>query len=160
MGNSMTSPDTEFISILSAASGGADAPAAKVSTKSLPNVLPILGLADIVIFPGMIAPLLVETAQSIKLIDDVVAGDRFVGLVLQRRPEVENPLPQDLWVNGCSARVLKMLKFPDNTVRVLVEGIRRFQIEGFESQDPYLKAKVEHLKDVDESSIEVAALMR
>src|SRR6185369_3975475 len=114
----MTSPDTEFISILGTSPGG-EAPASKLGSKSLPEVLPILGLSDIVIFPGMVAPLLVETAQSIRLIDDVVGGDRFVGLVLQRKAEVENPLPQDLWTHGCAARVLKMLKFPDNTVRVL-----------------------------------------
>ena len=143
----MPSPDTEFISILSATAGAADAPAPRVSTRSLPDVLPILGLSDIVIFPGMVAPLLVETAQSIKLIDDVVGGDRFVGLVLQLRPDVDNPLPKDLWAHGCAGRVLKMLKFPDNTVRVLVEGLRRFQILGYESQEPYLRARVEALKD-------------
>ena len=66
----MTTPDTEFISILGAA-GGPEAPS-RVSSSSLPEVLPILGLSDIVIFPGMVAPLLVETAQSTKLIDDVV----------------------------------------------------------------------------------------
>ena len=69
----MTSPDTEFISILGA-SGSPEAPP-RVSSSSLPQTLPVLGLSDIVIFPGMVAPLLVETAQSTKLIDDVVAGD-------------------------------------------------------------------------------------
>ena len=68
----MTSPDTEFISILGTA-GSPEAPQ-KVSSRSLPETLPILGLSDIVIFPGMVAPLLVETAQSTKLIDDVVGG--------------------------------------------------------------------------------------
>ena len=119
----MTSPDTEFISILGANSGDAGVPASRISARSLPEVLPILGLSDIVILPGMVAPLLVETAQSIHLIDDVVEGDRLLGVVLQRRPEVETPAPTDMWEHGCSARVLKMLKFPDNTVRVLVEGL-------------------------------------
>src|SRR4051794_194892 len=119
----MTSPDTEFINILaSSGGGGPDSSPMKPGGKSLPEVMPILGLSDIVVFPGMVAPLLVESAQSIRLIDDVVAGDRFLGLVLQKRPEVENPAPQDLWEHGCAARVLKMLKFPDNTVRVLIEG--------------------------------------
>src|SRR5882672_456258 len=118
----MTSPDTEFISILGA-SGSPEAPS-RVSARSLPEVLPILGLSDIVIFPGMVAPLLVESAQSTRLIDDVVAGDRFLGLVLQKKAEVENPAPDDLWRHGCLGRIVKMLKFPDNTVRVLVEGLR------------------------------------
>lgn len=155
----MTSPDTEFISILGAASG-ADAPAERISSRSLPEVLPILGLSDIVIFPGMVAPLLVETSQSIHLIDDVVGGDRLLGVVLQRKPEAENPLPEDMYEIGCAARVLKMLKFPDNTVRVLVEGLWRIRILGYETQTPYLKAKFEIWKDVKEDSIELAALTR
>src|SRR2546422_3529103 len=101
----MTSPDTEFISIFGTASGGGEAPPPRPGAKSLPEVLPVLGLADIVIFPGMPAPLLVDSPQSIRLIDDVVAGDRFLCVVLQRRPDVENPAPEDLWSHGCVARV-------------------------------------------------------
>ena len=71
----MSSPDTEFISILGV-SGSPEAPS-RISTRSLPETLPILGLSDIVIFPNMVAPLLVETFQSTKLIDDVVGGDRL-----------------------------------------------------------------------------------
>jgi ATP-dependent Lon protease len=132
----------------------------KVAAKSLPEVLPILGLSDIVIFPGMVAPLLVESTPSIRLIDDVVAGDRFLGLVLQRREDIENPTPADLWQHGCAARVLKMLKFPDNTVRVLVEGLRRAHISEYVSQDPYLSARIDVLKEVDDESLELAALAR
>jgi ATP-dependent Lon protease len=126
----------------------------------LPDVLPILGLSDIVIFPGMVAPLLVETAQSIKLVDDVVGGNRLLGVALQRKPEVENPQPHDMYEVGCAARVLKMLKFPDNTVRVLIEGLWRIRIKLYESETPYLRAKIEVLKDVKEDSIELAALTR
>ena len=154
----MTSPDTEFISILGA-SGSPEAPS-RVSTSSLPEVLPILGLSDIVIFPGMVAPLLVETAQSTKLIDDVVGGDRLLGVALQRNAEAENPLPHEMHDVGCAARVLKMLKFPDNTVRVLVEGLWRIQIKQYTGTDPYLCAKFELLKDVSENSVELTAMMR
>ena len=108
----------------------------------------------------MVAPLLVETAQSIQLIDDVVAGNRFLGLVLQHRPRRRTRLPQDLWTHGCAARVSKMLKFPDNTVRVLVEGLWRVRSKEFESHEPYLRARVELLKDVSEDSIELTAMMR
>ena len=123
-------------------------------------MLPILGLADIVLFPGMVAPLLVESEQSIKLIDDVVGGDRFVGLVLQTKPEVQEPKPDELWSHGCAGRVIKMLKFPDNTVRILVEGLRRFQLKEFVAHAPYLRARVELLTDLAEDSVEVAALAR
>lgn len=154
----MTSPDTEFVSILGA-SGNAEAPA-RVSSSSLPEVLPVLGLSDIVIFPGMVAPLLVETPQSTKLIDDVVAGDRLLGVALQRKPEAENPLPEEMHQVGCAARLLKMLKFPDNTVRVLVEGLWRIRVREYTSTDPYLSAKFELLRDQTEDSVELTAMMR
>ena len=154
----MTSPDTEFISILGAA-GNPEAPA-RVSAHSLPQTLPILGLSDIVIFPGMVAPLLVETPQSIKLIDDVVAGDRLLGVALQRKPEAENPTPEEMYDVGCAARLLKMLKFPDNTVRVLVEGLWRIRIKQYVNHDPYLSANFELMKDVTEDSVELTAMMR
>jgi len=157
----MTSPDTEFISILGASTAGSsDTTISRAGGKSLPSVLPILGLSDIVIFPGMVAPLLVESAASIRLIDDVVAGDRFLGLILQKKADIENPLPADLWTHGCAVRVLKMLKFPDNTVRVLVEGLRRFRIAEYEAHEPYLRAKVEVIRDSVEESLELTALTR
>src|SRR5215510_92478 len=154
----MTSPDTEFISILGA-SGSPEAPT-RVSSSSLPQILPVLGLSDIVIFPGMVAPLLVETPQSIKLIDDVVAGDRLLGVALQRKPEAENPTPEEMYEVGCAARVLKMLKFPDNTVRVLVEGLWRIRIKEYTGTEPYLCAKFELIKDISENSVELTAMLR
>ena len=156
----MTSPDTEIVNILRASELSSESSVTKVSPKSLPDVLPVLGLSDIVVFPGMVVPLLVDSAPSIRLIDDVVAGNRFVGLVLQRNPETEEPTPDDLWPHGCASRVLKMLKFPDGTVRVLIEGLRRFRTKEFISHQPYLQAKVEILKDVVEESVQLTALAR
>jgi ATP-dependent Lon protease len=155
----MSTPDTEFINILGASGSSEPAPP-KTPPKSLPELLPVLGLADVVIFPGMIVPLLVESASSIRLIDDVVAGDRFVALVLQKQPEIENPAPKDLWEHGCLGRVLRMLKFPDNTVRVQVEGLRRIHILSYESREPYLRAHLEMVKDLCDESVEMAALSR
>jgi ATP-dependent Lon protease len=154
----MSPPDTEFISILGS-SGDPETPA-RVSAHSLPQTLPILGLSDIVIFPGMVAPLLVETPQSIKLIDDVVGGNRLLGVALQRNPEAENPAPAEMHEVGCAARLLKMLKFPDNTVRVLVEGLWRVRIKQYTTTEPYLIANFELLKDVREDSLELSAMMR
>src|SRR6185503_4900844 len=156
----MTASDTEIIRIMGAAPETGDTCVLRTAAKSLLTVLPILGLSDIVIFPGMVAPLLVDTVQSTRLIDDVVEGDRLLGLVLQRKADVDNPLPEDLYDYGCGARVLKMLKFPDNTVRVLVEGLWRIQITEYETQTPYLRAKIEVLKDVTQESVEMTALAR
>lgn len=154
----MTSPDTEFISILGA-SGSPEAPA-RISSRSLPDVLPILGLSDIVIFPGAVAPLLVETGPSIRLIDDVVAGDRLMGVILQRRPEVADPAPEDLYECGCVVRLAKMVKFPDSTARVLVEGLWRIRITQYTKTTPYLSAQYELLHDQREDTIEITAMMR
>ena len=151
----MTSPDTEFVNIL-----GSPGAKPKGDAPALPKELPILGLSDIVIFPTMVAPLLVDSGPSIKLIDDVVGGDRLIGVVLQRNPEADNPEPDELFEVGCAARVLKMLKFPDNTVRVLVEGLWRIRIKEFTTTNPYLCAKCEVMSDVQESTLEVSALMR
>jgi len=154
----MNAPDTEFVNVLGA-SGKPDAPP-KISARQLPETLPILGLSDIVIFPGMVAPLLVEASPSLKLIDDVVSGDRLLGVALQRNPEAENPKPGEMYEYGCAARLLKMLKFPDNTVRVLVEGLWRIRIKDYTRTDPYLTAKCELLKDEKEESVEITAMMR
>jgi ATP-dependent Lon protease len=154
--------DTEFIRILGSAADqeAAEAPVSRPPPKALPTALPILGLSDIVIFPGMVAPLLVDTAQSIRLIDDVVEGDRLLALVLQKKPDVDVPMPEDLYDYGCGARVLKMLKFPDGTVRVLVEGLWRVHVVEYETKSPYLRARIEVLKDVTTDSVEMTALSR
>jgi len=157
----MIPPDTEFIHIAGTPGGtGAGEELTRQAPKSLPETLPILGLSDIVIFPGMVVPLLVESKQSTRLIDDVVSGDRFLGLVLQRDPDVNNPKPHELHEFGCVGRVMKMLKFPDDTVRVLIEGLKRFEVKEYVSEEPYLSARTKLLPDVQEESIETTAMVR
>ncbi|MGD0206690.1 MAG: endopeptidase La [Verrucomicrobiota bacterium] len=154
----MTSPETEFVSIL----GGAEKSDAlpRISSRSLPENLPILGLSDIVIFPGAVVPLLVETGPSLRLIDDIVAGDRLFAAVLQRKPEIAEPLPEDLHEVGCVSRLSKMVKFPDGTARVLVEGLWRIRIGKYALPAPYLRASYELLRDETEDSIELQAMLR
>jgi ATP-dependent Lon protease len=158
MDTTTTSPETEFISILGAAEKS-DAPP-RISSRSLPDTLPILGLADIVIFPGAVVPLLVETGPSLKLIDDIVTGDRLFGAVLQRKPEIAEPMPDDLHEVGCVSRLSKMVKFPDGTVRVLVEGLWRIRVKDFSLPAPYLRAGYALLRDETEDSIELQAMLR
>jgi ATP-dependent Lon protease len=154
----MTSPETEFVSILGA-SEKSDGPS-RISARSLPDIVPILGLSDIVIFPGAVVPLLVETGPSLKLIEDIVAGDRMFGALLQRKPEVVEPLPADLHEVGCISRLSKMVKFPDGTVRVLVEGLWRIRVKNFSLPAPYLRAHYELLRDETEQSVELQAMLR
>jgi len=156
----MRAADTEPILISSLPVTSGETPNPRAAGRALPAVLPLLGRSAIVLFPGMVVPLVVESAPSIRLIDDVVAGDRFLGLTLQKESELENPGPDELWPVGCAARVLRMLKFPDNTTRVLVEGLRRIRLLEFVSREPYLRARQEAIADLADESIETVALAR
>jgi ATP-dependent Lon protease len=158
MDTTTTSPETEYISILGAAEK-AEAPP-RISARSLPDLLAVLGLSDIVIFPGAVVPLLVETGPSLKLIDDIVAGDRLFAAVLQRKPEIADPAPEDLYEVGCVTRLSKMVKFPDGTARVLVEGLWRIRLKNYSPPAPYLRAAYDLLRDETENSIELQAMLR
>ena len=158
MDTTTTSPETEFVSILGAAEKAETPP--RISARSLPEMLPVLGLSDIVIFPGAVVPLLVETGPSLKLIDDIVAGDRLFAAVLQRKAEIADPAPEDLYEVGCVTRLSKMVKFPDGTARVLVEGLWRIRVKNFTPPMPYLRAAYELLRDETENSVELQAMLR
>ena len=126
----------------------------------LPTRLPILPLSDVVVFPHMVAPLLVSNAQSIRLIDDVVAGTRLLAVTLQTDPDVEHPRPDQLHSYGCIARVLRMLKFPDDSVRVLIQGLKRMRIDRIDTETSYFQAHLTPLDDELEASLETSALAR
>jgi len=158
MNSKETPPESEFVSILG--TGEKSEVPSRFSSRSLPEALPILGLSDIVIFPGAVVPLLVETGPSLKLVDDLVAGDRLLGAVLQRNSEVAEPGPEDLHSVGCVSRLTKMVKFPDGTVRVLVEGLWRIRIKEFSPAAPYLRASYELLRDETEDTVELQAMLR
>ncbi len=130
------------------------------SEEVLPTFLPILPLSDVVVFPFMVVPLLISARSSIKLIDEVVAGNRFLALVLQREPDIEEPTSQDLYNFGCIARVLKMLKFPDESARVLVQGLKRVKIVHYELETPFIRAQVVFVEDELDKSIQLEALAR
>ncbi|MBI4024110.1 MAG: endopeptidase La [Verrucomicrobia bacterium] len=125
-----------------------------------PSLLPVLPLSDVVVFPFMVAPLLVSAKSSIRLIDEVVGSNRLLALVLQLKPDIEDPAPKDLYEFGCAARVLKMLKFPDESVRVLVQGLKRIKIARYETDSPFLRAQIVPMNDQIEKSIEAEALAR
>ncbi len=126
----------------------------------IPSSLPVLPLSDVVVFPYMVAPLIVSAKSSIKLIDEVVAGDRLLALVLQLKPETDDPKPADLHTFGCVARVLKMLKFPDESVRVLVQGVQRIKITRFEMETPFLRAQITPVEDDLDKTLGIEALAR
>jgi ATP-dependent Lon protease len=120
--------------------------------------LSILPLRGVVVFPAAIVPLLISRPSSLALVERALVGDRVIGLVAQRAPEQEAPGPDDLYVRGCAGRILKMLKYPDGHIRILVQGLRRIEIEEVVHTDPFLVAHVEQLEDTNGEGMEVMAL--
>jgi ATP-dependent Lon protease len=129
-----------------------------VSTITIPEQLPILPLRGVVIFPSAIAPLLISRGPSLRLVEECLAGDRMLGLVSQKNPEEEEPNPEGLYTRGTAGRILKMLKYPDGSVRILVQGLARIEIRRLEQVDPFFVATVGHLKDAYEASKELEAI--
>ena len=122
--------------------------------------LPVLPLKETVVFPESMTPLAVGQERSIKLIDDVVSGERMLALFTVRHPEADPPGWDDLYEVGTVAVVHKMIKVPDGTLRILVQGLQRVRLAERAQDDPYLLAELEDLPDVIPDSPEVEALTR
>ena len=126
----------------------------------LPSALPVLPLKETVVFPDSATPLAIGQERSIKLIDDVVARDRLLALVTVKSEDVEQPGWDDLYGVGTAAIVHKLIKVPDGTLRILVQGVERIQLEGRIQDDPYLIGEFEPMPDVAEETPELEALTR
>ena len=124
----------------------------------LPDAMPILPLREMVTFPETLTPLAVGQERSMKLVDDVLTGNRMLALVASKDPENEEPGPEDLYDVGVAGVVARMLKVPDGTIRILVQGTQRVKLGDFVQRTPYLVARVEELPDVLEQSQELQAL--
>lgn len=125
-----------------------------------PEVLPILPLRGVVVYPQTAVPLTVGQPRSVRLVDDVVAADKLVGLVAAVNPDLETPGPKDLYKVGVIATVHRLLRAPDGTVRLLVQGMDRFKLGEFVTEEPYLKAKIELAPEIVEEGLEIDALAR
>ena len=127
---------------------------------AIPGILPVLPLKETVVFPHSGAPLAIGQERSITLVDDVVAGDRLLALVTVRDPEVQHPGLVDLHTVGTAAVVQKLVKVPDGTLRLLVQGLERIRVGAPVQEEPYLVAAVEPAPDVVVESRELEALTR
>ena len=125
-----------------------------------PDVLPILPLRGVVVYPNTAVPLTVGQPRSIRLVDEVVGGDKLVGLVAATNPELETPSPADLYRIGTIATVHRLLRAPDGTIRLLVQGMARFRLGEFVQEEPYLKARIELAPEHVEQGLEIDALAR
>jgi ATP-dependent Lon protease len=126
----------------------------------LPAALPVLPLKGAVTYPDTVTPLAVGQERSIKLVNDVLTGERMLAMVASRDPEIEEPGPDDLYDVGVVGVVARMLKVPDGTIRILVQGAQRIRLGEYISEQPYLVARITELPDIVEPSDELDALAR
>src|SRR6186997_950846 len=126
----------------------------------LPDALPVLPLRETVTFPDTTTPLAVGQERSIKLVNDVLGANRMLAMVAARDPENEEPGPKDLYEVGVVGVVARMLKVPDGTLRILVQGTQRVRLGPYVAEQPYLVARIAELPDVVEDSPELEALTR
>src|SRR6202162_4190905 len=113
----------------------------------IPDILPVLPLKDVVVFPFIILPLSVSREKSITAVDAALAEQRIIMLVAQRDAQNETPRPNELFPVGTVAAIMRMLKLPDGRIRLLVQGLARARIDSFLAEEPYLKAKVTRLEE-------------
>lgn len=137
--------DSEFIPLITAEEEES------VNNQAFPNELPILPLRNNVLFPGVVIPITVGRDKSIKLIRDSYKGNKIIGVVSQKNQDQESPNFDDLNTIGTVAQILRLLKMPDGSSTIIIQGKRRFEIETPLETEPYMKAKVKILK---ESSID------
>jgi ATP-dependent Lon protease len=126
----------------------------------LPDRLPVLPLRDTVTFPDTLTPLAVGQERSIRLINDVLGGNRMLAMVASRTPESDSPGPDELYRVGVIGTIARMMKVPDGTLRILVQAGARVRIEEFETEQPYLIARVVPEPDIVNEGPELTALMR
>lgn len=121
----------------------------KVDETSLPDTLPLLTLRNAVIFPGAIFPVTIGREKSMKLIQDAHKHNSYIGTVPQNDVSVEDPKLEDLFPFGTVARIIKTFEMPDGTISAVLQGLKRFEIENIVSEEPYLRATVHYLEDLE-----------
>ncbi|HEX2521903.1 MAG TPA: LON peptidase substrate-binding domain-containing protein, partial [Terriglobia bacterium] len=133
------------------------------SQLKIPEILPVLALRDIVVFPFMIVPLFVSRDRSIKAVDQSLSENRLILLVSQKETEQEEPAAKDLYLMGTVSVIMRMLKLPDGRIRILAQGLSRAKVESFdEDSKPYLQAKIAVVSEplLENPPVEITALVR
>ena len=128
--------------------------------EEIPGSLPILPLRGLVVYPHTAVPLTIGQPRSIRLVDDVVAGNRLIGLVASTIPELELPGPDDLYEYGTVAVIQRLFRAPDGTIRLIVRGLSRFRLTEFTSLEPYLVANIEEMPEQVDEGVEIEAQIR
>jgi len=128
----------------------------------IPEVLPLLPVRDVVVYPFMIIPLFVGREMSVKAVDSALAGDRMILLATQHDVGEEEPSPDKIYRVGTVAMIMRMLKLPDGRVKILVQGLAKARITGFEEEQPFYSVRIERLQDTPnvDMTLETEALIR
>src|SRR5881227_3811894 len=113
----------------------------------IPNTLPILPIRNIVVFPGTVMPLNVGRQKSKNLLDEVMPGEKVIGVVTQKTADVEDPKYGDLYTVGVACMILKLFKLPDGNQSIIVHGLTRFRVLSQEQTDPFMTGRIEVLED-------------
>src|ERR1700761_3390013 len=130
------------------------------STSSGVQKLPLLPLRDLIIFPHMMMPLFVGREKSINALEEAMSKQTDIVLAAQRDAKTNSPEPKDIYSVGTVGTIIQLLRLPDGTVKVLVEGKRRAAIRRFTQTEGFFTVEIEELPDVGEKSVELDALMR
>ncbi len=120
---------------------------AREETVSIPDVLPAMALKDAVLFPFVMVPLSIGRERSVAAVDQALAENRLLLLLAQKNPTEENPEAKGLYQVGTVAGIMRMIKLPDNRIRILVQGLARARVEYFLQEEPYLRAKITRLEE-------------
>jgi ATP-dependent Lon protease len=126
----------------------------------IPDTLPILPLRNSVLFPGAIIPIDVGRRKSVRLVEDAIAKERpVIGILTQKDARTEDPGSGDLYMVGCAARILKVIKLAKDNFSVILQGVSRFEVATFDGAEPFLAAKVRSVPDPTSSDVELDALV-
>ena len=124
------------------------------------TLMPVLPLRDVVVYPHMVIPLFVGRDKSIEALEQAMENDKKILLVAQKDAADDDPAVGDIYEVGCISSILQLLKLPDGTVKVLVEGTQRARVLGYMREDPYFEAEIEPLIEEENDEREVEVLMR
>ncbi|HYV93327.1 MAG TPA: endopeptidase La [Chitinophagales bacterium] len=136
--------DIEFMPLITLEEDG------QLKDEKYNDVIPILPLRNTVLFPGVVIPITVGRDKSIKAVREAYAGDKIIGVLAQLDAGMEEPQPADLHRIGTMAKILKMLKMPDGSTTAIIQGKARFSVKEYVATDPFFKANIEILKDIEE----------
>lgn len=145
--NPFPEEDVEFLPMISIEEEVVETPEQKQKAEQSDEV-PILPLRNTVLFPGVVLPITVGRDKSIKAVKEAYKTNRIIGVIAQKDSSIEDPEKKDLNEIGTIARIIKLLKIPDGSTTVIIQGRQRFRVKEILSEDPFMRAKIEQLKDI------------